>query len=75
MDVKTVGGKRDNPEVIKNNENKYTQYYFGKILGCYYIKIIPHYVLSISFSNKIQAKEKKGKQSLLFIVQLKEKTY
>ena len=70
MNVKTVGGKRDNPEVIKNNENKYTQYYFGKILGCYYIKIIPHYVLSISFSNKIQAKD-----SLLFIDQLKEKTY
>lgn len=31
MDVKTVGVKRDNPQVIKNNENKYTQYYFGKI--------------------------------------------
>lgn len=31
MDIKTVGSKRDNPEVIRNHENKYTQHYFGKI--------------------------------------------
>lgn len=31
MGFRTIGGKRDNPEVIKNNANKHTQYYFGKM--------------------------------------------
>lgn len=31
MGFRTIGGKRDNPEVIKNNANKHAQYYFGKM--------------------------------------------